>query len=604
MTLLPTGTPVTKELLDDPDLLPDGRRFAFWKDETVYTKTYFVDAGNPAASDDGDGSEAHPFRTIARAAASVQPGERVYIRKGRYFETIRDVRGGTDEGHMVFFEGEDGVCLSGALEWKPEFRASEGYRETPVESEEELFSDDADNGISHTGAKVYMGKLPSDGSLYEFGCNPFLIPNLQTLPWVPKRGAVPKVMSPDKSNAGRLNADEHLAKRGLLFADGKRMRQVVRPFELWEDGAVPDGVPGIYWVDDTYKMIHLRMAGDDLPGSHRFELAVKETAFFPDEAGQGYIRFRNLSFEKFSNPVKCPQYGALSSNCGHHFILEDCRFSDMNSLGADLGFISHSHRHEGVRGHHIVRGCTFERCGIGGLSAVPTRGSYLENMLIEHNTFTGCGFHDLALLFESSSIKCHYTLDSLIRFNTITDHIWGGAIWLDKNNANTRVTGNTISGVRHATHGAIFNEATLAPVLIDRNTVENVGMHIDHNGRHTGGRGFYEHECENTLVIENVFRNIEGEGVFFQYIADPAKRRILEPGHRISENRDNVSFGNRIDGCRRAVTLASGRDFCDADEVSGVTADLPFGVLEDGAAYSREELLRRFGFEENGTVRQ
>ncbi len=600
MKLLST---ITKELLDDPDLLPDGRRFAFWEDETVYTKTLYVDGGDPDASDDNDGSAEHPFRTIARAAESVKPGERVYIRKGRYFETIRNICGGIDEGHMVLFEGEEGTILTGAVEWKPAFRPSEGYRQTPVETEDELFSGGEDNGVSHSGAKVFMGKLPSDGSLYEYGCSPFLIPNLQTLPWVPKRGAVPRIMDYVKNREGRLNPDEHLAKRGLLFADGKRMYQVVRPFELWDDGVVPDGFPGVYWVDDTYKMIHLRMAGDDLPENHRFELAVKETAFFPDEAGQGYIRFRDIAFEKFSNPIKCPQYGALSSNCGHHFILESCRFSDMNSLGADLGFISHSHRHDGVRGHHIVRGCLFERCGIGGLSAVPTRGEYLENMLIEHNTFTGCGFHDLAFLYESASIKCHYTRDSLIRFNRITGHVWGEGIWLDKNNANTRVTRSTISGLRYVTHGAIFNEATLAPVLIDRNTVENVGAHIDHLGKYSGGHGFYEHECENTLVIENVFRNIEGDGVFFQYNADPAKRRILEPGHRISENRDNVSFGNRIEGCRHAVTLASGQDLCDADEVSGARADRPFAVLEAKEEFSREELLSRFGFEKNGGVR-
>ena len=63
-------------------LLPDGRTFDFWEKETVWTRELHVNANDPAASDDNDGSAAKPFRTISRAAALAEPGTRVLIHAG------------------------------------------------------------------------------------------------------------------------------------------------------------------------------------------------------------------------------------------------------------------------------------------------------------------------------------------------------------------------------------------------------------------------------------------------------------------------------------------------------------------------------------------
>lgn len=55
-------------------LLPDGRPFDFWEKETAWTREIHVDANNPSASDENDGSAACPFRTVGRAAAEAEPG--------------------------------------------------------------------------------------------------------------------------------------------------------------------------------------------------------------------------------------------------------------------------------------------------------------------------------------------------------------------------------------------------------------------------------------------------------------------------------------------------------------------------------------------------
>ena len=120
---------VSKENLQkmyDPDLLPDGRKFDFWDCETKFTKTLYVDKHHPAASDENDGSENAPFKTVSAAVAKVQPGERIFIKKGEYFETVRDIRGGTDKQHMVMLEGEDGAVITGAIHWNPGFVPSSG----------------------------------------------------------------------------------------------------------------------------------------------------------------------------------------------------------------------------------------------------------------------------------------------------------------------------------------------------------------------------------------------------------------------------------------------------------------------------------------------
>ena len=82
-------------------LLPDGRTFEFWETEPVWERELFVSSSDPAASDDNDGSEARPFRTIGRAAAEATPGTRVRIHAGLYRECVKPAMGGTDPRHMI-----------------------------------------------------------------------------------------------------------------------------------------------------------------------------------------------------------------------------------------------------------------------------------------------------------------------------------------------------------------------------------------------------------------------------------------------------------------------------------------------------------------------
>ena len=53
---------------DLSSILPDGRSYEFWETDQAWERELFVNGSDPAASDDNDGSESAPFKTISRAA--------------------------------------------------------------------------------------------------------------------------------------------------------------------------------------------------------------------------------------------------------------------------------------------------------------------------------------------------------------------------------------------------------------------------------------------------------------------------------------------------------------------------------------------------------
>ena len=109
-------------------ILPDGSSYHFWEKEPVWQRELFVSADDPAASDENDGSESAPFRTISRAATEAGPGTRVRIHAGLYRECVRPARGGEDPERMISFEAfGDGEVIIRASEAVSDFIPSEGW---------------------------------------------------------------------------------------------------------------------------------------------------------------------------------------------------------------------------------------------------------------------------------------------------------------------------------------------------------------------------------------------------------------------------------------------------------------------------------------------
>ena len=92
-------------------------------------RTFVVDGGHPAASDDNPGTADRPWRRISRAAraGALSPGDAVVVRAGVYRESVRPRSGGTGPGARVTFAAWPGerVVVTGA---DP---ADDGWRPTP-----------------------------------------------------------------------------------------------------------------------------------------------------------------------------------------------------------------------------------------------------------------------------------------------------------------------------------------------------------------------------------------------------------------------------------------------------------------------------------------
>ena len=146
--------------------LPDGTEFAFWERESVFDRTLHVNAGAANASDDNDGSEAAPFRTIGRAAALAEPGTRILIHGGVYRECVRPARGGEGPGRLISYEAfGDGPAVIRASEEVRDFKPSVGWR---------LKGRPGENQRSE-GVRVWAHELDPD--MFR-GYNPFCAVNL------------------------------------------------------------------------------------------------------------------------------------------------------------------------------------------------------------------------------------------------------------------------------------------------------------------------------------------------------------------------------------------------------------------------------------------
>jgi hypothetical protein len=111
-------------------LLPDGREFISWERPVQFTRTYYVDNGNPHAADSNPGTQELPFLTINRAAQVLQPGERVVIMTGVYRERVDPVRGGAGPDKMISYEAAPGArwWWKGSRLIKKGWESSTGFR--------------------------------------------------------------------------------------------------------------------------------------------------------------------------------------------------------------------------------------------------------------------------------------------------------------------------------------------------------------------------------------------------------------------------------------------------------------------------------------------
>jgi hypothetical protein len=440
--------PIALRSLTPEVLLPDGTPFKTWEQPADHRRTFYVARQHPQASDDNPGSEDRPWKTIGRAAAALEPGDRVIVREGIYREWVRPARGGTSPQNMITYQAASGqnVIVSGADpltgNWAPSQVA----------------------GRSAVG-KAWMIDLPA--SLFA-GYNPFAESNVSAT----------MSKSPYNRDGGKKwSMPPYTLPRGLVFQDGQRLAQA----EQYEGLAEADGS---YWVEAGGRRLHIRAFGDKKPESVSFEVTTRPFAIAPDKAGLGFVRVDGFVVERVANCVPVPQLGAISTMQGHHWIVENNAVRQINGLGLDYGrrqtFIPYevpadTPKLAGVG--TIVRRNVFDQCGACSLSGLGLIGG-----LVEDNYSSGCGWRRVKLMYESGGIKLHYLKHTLVRRNVVqgTNSTFG--LYVDHSNHNSRITANLVTGAEDI---AFILEATYSPTLVDHNIFWNckgAGMRLTHTG--------------------------------------------------------------------------------------------------------------------------
>ena len=326
-------------------VLPDGREFMSWEAQLEFSKTYHVDGSSPAASDDNPGTEGAPFRTINRAAQALQPGERVVVKAGVYRECVRPARGGDGPDKMISYQTEAGadVLIKGSDVLRRGWEPSVGWRG------------------SEGAAVAAAWRIELEPALFD-GYNPFAVINLPRLVaqtcFTPQPDLVPKL----------------LARRGLVFQDGRLLRQVHKHADL-------DAGDGTYWAEPNGQVLHVRPYGDVDPNDVEFEITTREQAFAPKQHELGFVHVQGFTIEQVADGFPWPQRAALSTMRGHHWIIEDNTVRWANALGIDVGKSEADMDLPALCGYHIVRRNRIHDCGVCGIAGTGP----LESTLIEEN---------------------------------------------------------------------------------------------------------------------------------------------------------------------------------------------------------------------------
>ncbi len=550
-------------------LLPDGREFISWERPLQFTKTYYVDNGNPRAADSNPGTKELPFLTINKAAQVLRPGERVVIMTGVYRERVDPARGGTGPDKMVGYESAPGahVVVKGSRLAKTGWEPSTGFKiDLPA--------------AARAKAKIYQRRLDD---LDFQGYNPFgMVSIMQDRVY----------LMPKPEELWR-----HLARRGMVFVDGRRLEQV----ELYQHLGRKDGA---FWCEHDGLTIHVRLPGDSEPVQHEVELAIQEQVFAPRTRGISYLRVKGISFEHAGNAFPVPQRGMVSLSRGHHWIIEDCVLRHANGVALDIGAQDWDMEQPAIIGYAIVRRNHIDDVGVCGIAGMAVRDTLIESNLIEH-----VGYQDVELAWETGGIKLHQTKNCLLRGNVIRHTIHAEAIWLDYENTNTRVTGNVMGDTLETLRGGIYLEASHDSNMIDNNIIwkatEGAGGGSYNMPPH-GGWGITVDGSDETVIAHNLIGYTQDAAIKFRNI----EGRIVS-GRGGTARRNNV-LNNIFFRCGKAIDFSNSDNSADynlytkdwggvRDETKSVGRGLNW--IPDAGAILQLDLeawQKFFGFDKNG----
>jgi hypothetical protein len=412
---------------------------------------------DPKGDDQGDGSEAKPFRTIQHAADLAQAGDTVLVAPGIYRERIAPPRGGK-EGTPITFRSsvKHGAIVRGSDSWMPQWRkVSPGLYAGKVD--EAMFTDTA----------------------HRDGANPFRIASSST-PYgrEGKPEAEREYPKSDKNlsfNLGQVFVDDECYVQEPDLAKQKRLAKSWR----YADGELT-----------------IRFA-DDIPARHKVELTTKRRLFAPHKRQLAHIIVEDFVFERCGNQYptnfwekenpEWQQAGMVGTRSGKNWIIRGNVIRFANGIGLDLGNegaeladleTGENGRAIGARGH-LVEGNVISDNGAAGTASYNAPYLTIRGNVVERNNrllFTG------KKRWESAGIKLHHPSHSIIEGNLVRDNYVQWGIWLDGGAGEGTVIRNNVC-VRQGV-GIDFEIGDAKPAVVEGNIlIENdIGIRTRESG--------------------------------------------------------------------------------------------------------------------------
>ncbi len=499
--------PVLRKLVEDRKLAMNLRGYAAWAVEQIAPwpadqapREFHVAAEDSAADDDNPGTADKPWKTIQKAAETLQAGDTVVIHNGTYRELVRPLRGGSGVDRLLTYRAAPGEhpIIKGSDVWSPAWRREpDGTWSAPYQRH----SWDAPE------------KWPTPRSEPMFRCE-------------------------------------------QIFVDDQFLKHVATVEELRKE-------PGTFYTEDDGRTGRLRihLSGETPPDKRVIERSMRQHCFFPAIKGLAYVRVQGLTMRHAAGPEFSKDWGlngtraVMSARYGHHWIIEDNVIEWGNAQGLDLGAWGWGEDGQAdpyvtdLFGYHQVRRNRVNHNGVSGIAG--TDG--VNHLLIEDNETSFNGHKGNFYGYESAGLKLHGAKNCTIRRHVSRDNE-GFGIWLDWDNLNDRVTQCILI---NNVGGGFFLEASAGPVLLDCNVI--LGTREAPPDKELAGRswadGIYGHDANRLIATHNY---VSGSAAFGVRVRNLFGR--IGPGNKPTTTSHNRIFNNfLIDNGRGAVCFNPGR---------------------------------------------
>lgn len=409
-------------------------------------------------SDLAEGTKAHPFRTISRAAKVAETGDKVVVHEGEYREWVKPEHSGYSNISRITYE------------------AAEGEK------------------VVIKGSERIQGWVPFEGTVWKV-----VIPNTFFGDFNPYKEILKGDWFMHKPGVYRHPGEVYL--NGVSFYEADSLDEVKKP-------VVRTSVLGLPWFKTDEQILHPELTvyqwycetneesttiyanfqGAD-PNKEMVEINVRKCCFCPVKSGLNYITVRGFEMAQAASPWTPPtadQPGLLGVNWSKGWVIENNIIHDAKCSAISIGkeastghnLSTRRHQKPGYQyqmeavfralqigwskekiGSHIIRNNVIYDCGqngiVGHMGCVFSEiyDNHIYNIAVKHEFFG----------YEIAGIKLHAAIDVKIHHNRIHNTTLG--TWLDWQAQGVRVTNN----LYYNNDCDLMVEVTHGPYLVDNN---------------------------------------------------------------------------------------------------------------------------------------